>query len=223
MKKIFIIISLIAAVTSAGAQIKMNNLTFKTADGKVIPADKLDSVKNTMGPNVQFMHRESEPGVMYLIVQSSASQQAETASKQKFEAMMGKRAPHFNVIDVNGKKYDLMALKGKVVVLNFWFIHCSGCVAEMPDLNKIKAAYGPDKVVFIAFSLDKKQEIRNFLKRTPFRYALIPQARKTHDQYGIYACPVSMVIDRNGILRFISEAGEHVEKKLPEAINAALR
>jgi|GEM_PF-1599920 len=223
IKKTVLAIGLTLAITHASAQVRMSNITFKTIDGRVIPADKMDSVKKALGPNVQFMHRDTEPGVMYLITQSSVSQKAEEESKMKFAAMIDKPAPYFNVIDLKGKKYNLAALKGKVIVLNFWFIACGGCIAEMPDLNNIKSSYPADQVIFLAFALDKKAPLGKFMKTHDFRYTIIPDAKKTHQTYGVYACPVSMVIDRKGIIRFISDAGERIENKLPGAINTALQ
>jgi thiol-disulfide isomerase/thioredoxin len=52
-----------------------------------------------------------------------------------------------------GKQYSLESLKSKIVVLNFWFTQCGGCITEMPELNELKKAYsGKDvKAPFCAF------------------------------------------------------------------------
>src|SRR5262249_20333011 len=49
--------------------------------------------------------------------------------------------PAFNVTSLDGQKLDLSALKGKVVVLNFWFIDCPPCQAEMPSLNTLVSEF----------------------------------------------------------------------------------
>jgi len=222
MKKQLLTIALRLWGISAMAQ-TFSGITFKTADGKVIPADKVDSVKKALGGDVAFMHKANQPTVMYLVAKTSSEKKAAADSKAKFAAMIGQPAPNFNLQDVDGKKYDLAALKGKAVVLNFWFIACSGCVAEMPQLNRIKSAYQSNEVVFLTLALDKADQLKAFQKTHKFQYAIIPSAGQTHKTYGVYGCPVSMVIDKKGRISTILEAGQPVNQALPAAINAALK
>jgi thiol-disulfide isomerase/thioredoxin len=67
------------------------------------------------------------------------------------QGLVGCEAPEFDVVAVDGKRLKLSALKGKVVVLNFWFIGCAPCIAELPALNKLVDEYKGEDVVFIAF------------------------------------------------------------------------
>lgn len=50
-------------------------------------------------------------------------------------------APPFSVTDINGNEYSLESLKGKIIVLNFWFVECKPCVQEMPELNELVEIY----------------------------------------------------------------------------------
>ena len=43
-------------------------------------------------------------------------------------------------INTDGKTYDLANLT-KPMVLNFWYVTCSGCIAEMPDINEFYESY----------------------------------------------------------------------------------
>ena len=54
----------------------------------------------------------------------------------------------FAAVDMNGNSYSLGILKGKVVVINFWFVECKPCVIEMPELNEIVEKYKSEEVVF---------------------------------------------------------------------------
>ena len=71
------------------------------------------------------------------------------------KAQVGLDAPDFSAADMNGKTYSLSSLKGKIVVINFWFVECKPCLIEMPDLNEIVEKYKSEEVVFLAFALNE--------------------------------------------------------------------
>ncbi len=53
-----------------------------------------------------------------------------------------------------GEPFDLAALNGKMVLLDFWFTGCAPCIAEIPNLNAIDAQYGGDDFAFVSISSD---------------------------------------------------------------------
>jgi peroxiredoxin len=112
----------------------------------------------------------------------------------------------FSVTDINGNVITSADLKGKIVVLNFWFIACPPCRYEMPELNHLVEAYQNNKdVVFIAISLDKREQVERFLKVSPFKYQVISDSMPLFAYYGVDECPVSLVVDRKGVIRFNSQ------------------
>ncbi len=142
-------------------------------------------------------------------------------------SLVGQQAPQFTAKDMAGNEVSLSKLKGKVVVLNFWFTHCHACVLEMPELNQTVQNFKNDDVVFLALNFDKRDETQWFLdNKAQFDYRIIPEAQPIFDQYGIKPCPVSIVIDPNGTIVSADmsyEAREQTSyKKLQEAIKLAL-
>jgi peroxiredoxin len=137
--------------------------------------------------------------------------------------LLNKPAPGFELTGLDGKIYSLKNLRGKIVILNFWFIACKPCVNEMPVLNSIKKKYDPKKVVFLALSLDSKGTVNAFLQNHPFDYIMLPNAAPVHQKYHLNAYPVSIVIDARGIISFIQIGGPDVSKNLPVAIDSALK
>ncbi|NLR78410.1 TlpA family protein disulfide reductase [Chitinophaga eiseniae] len=112
-----------------------------------------------------------------------------------------KRKPfNFNAPDMNGNNVELAAFEGeKVVVLNFWFIQCKPCVAEMPELNKLAEQYKNNKnVEFISICLNKKEEVAKFFESTEFKYRCIPDAQLIAGKYAVTAFPTHIVIDKKG-------------------------
>jgi peroxiredoxin len=109
-------------------------------------------------------------------------------------------AETFRVTDLAGQAYDLAELRGKVVVLNFWFIGCAPCRVEMPGLNKLVAEFRKEDVVFLAFALDKAEMLLSFLKDHEFEYEIIAEADEIARLYEVQVFPTHVIIDRNGRL-----------------------
>lgn len=65
-------------------------------------------------------------------------------------------APDYAFFDSAGKPVKLADLKGKVVVLNIWATWCAPCVAEMPTLAKLQAAYAGKGVEVVTVSIDSE-------------------------------------------------------------------
>jgi len=144
------------------------------------------------------------PGLLFILLVFSCVVFAQEAAKGKTPA------PLFEVTSLKGKTFKLEELKGKYVVLNFWFIHCAPCIKEIPQLNKLVTAYGKRNFVFLAFTLDNKYELEGFLKRKPFTYNIIPKGLpvilKYHDPAvpGV-SFPTHVIIDPKGEIVFQDE------------------
>ena len=112
-------------------------------------------------------------------------------------------APAFNLTSLDGKIFELASLRGKVVVLNFWFTGCVPCVAEMPKLNELVEKFKDSDVVFIAPTWDSKTVLQTFLKNHTFKYNIVPSAMslivKTYSSgTGDVAMPTNIIIDKEG-------------------------
>ncbi|MFL5346012.1 MAG: redoxin domain-containing protein [Hyalangium sp.] len=133
-------------------------------------------------------------------------------------------AAAFDVKDLEGHRYTLGGLSGKLVVLNFWFKDCPACIREREALNRVVSRYmdNPD-VVFLALALDKKSELEPFLREHPFSYDVIAEAGELAETYDISAYPTHIVIGRDGniVRRWVGAMSTF--RKLTEVIDAQLR
>jgi len=137
--------------------------------------------------------------------------------------LLNQAAPYFEVKDLQGKTFKLEDLKGKVVVLNFWFVECKPCVSEIPELNELVHDFPNEEIVFIALGLNKAEQMKKFLKKTPFDYHMVPDAMEVATQFRVDGFPTSVVIDQNGLVRFISlGVGPQNKEKLVEAIRSLI-
>jgi peroxiredoxin len=138
--------------------------------------------------------------LLVLFVLTAPAQQTKTDTKPL--------APTFTGITLDGKTVNSAALKGKVLVLNLWFINCPNCIQEIKLLNEVVDAYKDNKeVVFIGLATNNKADLEKFLVKNPFKYQIIPNAGtftlfkfgapgKTGKYYLGY--PTHVVIDREG-------------------------
>src|SRR5687768_13591605 len=86
-------------------------------------------------------------------------------------AQEGMPAPDVRIRTIEGKDIGLRDLRGKVVVLNFWFIGCAVCRAMKPQLNDFKKLFaGNEDVVFLAMTEDPESDVEKFLKKNPSEY-----------------------------------------------------
>lgn len=115
----------------------------------------------------------------------------------------GKKIDAFSAYDMNGKLVETKQLKGKVLVINFWFTTCPPCKQERPYLNKIVDDYKPDSnVVFIAIALDEREKLETYLKEYEFKYNVIPAGKKIADSYDVSAYPTQVIVDKEGKIAF---------------------
>ncbi len=116
---------------------------------------------------------------------------------------VGKKVEFYDLTDIHGNDIKAADLKGKIVVLNFWFMGCVPCRKEMPALNELAYEYArqPD-VVFIAIALDKKPALKEFIKTHPLAYQVVADGQLYNRRYGVDIYPTNVIIDRKGIVCF---------------------
>ena len=106
--------------------------------------------------------------------------------------------------DINGNKHTLESLKGKIVVLNFWFIQCKPCVKEFPDLNKLKKKFKGESVEFFAVTWNNKNSIIKFLETTTLDFTVVPDT-KLIKKFKIPYYPYNIIIDKNGKVEYVND------------------
>ncbi len=127
------------------------------------------------------------------------------AQKKVKSSLIGMNAPVFSVTDIKGNKKSLNSLKGKIIVLNFWFIECKPCVREMPELNNLVKKYHDDNVEFLGFSGNGGAQINSFLKEQEFLYHIIPNSKSVIKDYKISSYPTNIVIDENAKIVYLTK------------------
>jgi peroxiredoxin len=112
----------------------------------------------------------------------------------------GLKFPDFNLTSTDGTKYKLSDLRGKVVMLNFWFIGCAPCVAEMPLLNELTEEYKGQNFQLLTFSTDDKESIVNFKLKHALNLVVFEKSKSLIENYFhlSYVYPTNIFIDKEG-------------------------
>ena len=119
------------------------------------------------------------------------------------ECMAGADAPDFTVTTMSGAEIELLKLRGKVVVLNFWSTTCKPCIEEMPALNELVRFYQGKDVVFLSLAPEKAETLEKFFIKFPFNYTPVADAEKVKSEiFKLQAIvPYSVIIDKGGKIK----------------------
>lgn len=134
----------------------------------------------------------------------------------------GTVAPTFEAPDIDAHWIKTAELKGKVIVLNFWFIGCLGCMDEIPKLQETANKFRDNSdVVFIAVATNTPQELRRFRDREGFTYRHIGQALALSRLFDFIGYPKNIVIGRDGKIAYW-RSRIHAWDKFESVINSEL-
>lgn len=116
-------------------------------------------------------------------------------------------APNFTLKSLDGKNVKLSELRGNVVLLNFWASWCGPCREEMPLLNKIHKKYEPLGFTILGVNVEEQSDAaKNFIAQRPVDFPiLLDNKNKVSKLYDVIAMPTTVVIDRDGNMRFLHQ------------------
>ncbi len=135
------------------------------------------------------------------------------------DSLLNKPMASLRLTDLDNTIWSTEKLKGKIVVINFWFTACRPCIQEMPHLNKLVAATD-STIVFLAPAPENQAQIKKFLKKFRFDYHIIPSSLDYITMMNIENFPTHLVIDKEGIIRYVWIGySNEIKSKLEQEIN----
>jgi hypothetical protein len=91
-------------------------------------------------------------------------------SSSEYGGVIPRKAPSARFLLLDGSYIPLEAYSGRVVILSFWGVFCSSSKAKLERLNEMASRVNPQKVVFLAASVDKlddEAELFSYIKEEP--------------------------------------------------------
>lgn len=141
----------------------------------------------------------------------------------------GETAPGFEASTVEGKPIKFSDYKGKVVLLDFWASTSKPCEVELPYVAKLAATRQAKGLQIIGVSLDaSKDELQKYL--TAHKEMTWPQIfdgkrwkNEVASLYGVNAMPLTVLIDRNGVIRNINLKGDEMMAAVDKVLSEDLK
>lgn len=153
-----------------------------------------------------------------------AFQKSSEEDEENRKKLMGSKLDELALTDMDGNTHTLETLAGKIIVIDFWFVNCSACIQEMPELNKMREKFGTDNVAWFGITFDKKEKVTKFLEKVKFDFTLIPESQHLVDRFGIKFFPTTLIIDSDheivytGKLGGMSGRADEISKALKKVI-----
>ncbi|MBP2283911.1 peroxiredoxin [Flavobacterium sp. CG_23.5] len=164
------------------------------SDGNYIPI-RLKSDKNVFYYKLFKIEPTSDTSIKATISEAAFNE------KQNLKKE-GKPFPKFSFKDLNGNLITNENLKGKIVVIKCWYIHCTACIKEFPEVNNLVKKYKDRKdVIFISLAEDTPEQLMLFLEKKPLSYSVVPDM-KTYMNLTLQlnAFPTHFIINKEGTI-----------------------
>jgi peroxiredoxin len=134
-------------------------------------------------------------------------------------ALVNTLAPDFSQLSNSGDTIDLISLRGKYVLLDFWASWCGPCRKEHPNLSKAYAQFKEKNFEIVSVSLDSdRRSWLNAIKKDKLSWANISDLKGQQNavalKYGVQTIPSNFLIDTNGLIVLKNLTGEELLEKL---------
>jgi peroxiredoxin len=119
--------------------------------------------------------------------------------------------PDFSYTTLDGRRASSSALRGKVVLVNFWATSCASCVAEMPQITATHQRFKARgfETVAVAMSYDPPARVADFAesRRLPFQVVIDNTGAIAKELGDVRVTPTTLLVDRQGrvVQRIVGE------------------
>jgi len=146
--------------------------------------------------------------------------------KLKTYSLLDQIAPDYSALTLEEKVITAASQKGKITIINFWYIGCIPCMEEIPILNKVAEKYKNNSdITFLGVSIDSTVRLKEFLSKNRFDFQIVSDKSDMtkNFQANINGFPTTVIIDQNGKIVFgLNYLGEDA-KFLESAINKEIQ
>ena len=147
------------------------------------------------------------------------------------KAWTGGATPPFELSALDGRKVELSALRGRVVLINYWATWCEPCREEMPAIERLRAKMKgrPFEVLAVNYG-ESEERVSSFVAKLNLTMPILLDPYKSSvEAWKVRGLPMTFLVDARGRVRYWSfgerdwsegEALKLVQKMVSEAPRA---
>lgn len=173
-------------------------------------------------------------GAAFLALYAASGQRAGT-----IRVAVGEPVLDFAARDHEGRPFTLAELRGRPVLLKFFRGHwCPYCVAELKRWRELESELAAHDVAVVTVCAETADAIRSGRVKHGLDATMVPDPELTiTDLFGLrnprnfapkpglvipLPIPTTILVDREGIVRWIDQSADYMRRSAPEVVRAAL-
>jgi peroxiredoxin len=139
---------------------------------------------------------------------------------------LGKKAPDLSMIDTEGKTFRISDYRGKVLVLDFWYVWCKPCIAKFPAIKKMIESYSDKPLAAVGVNIDipeRVEQAKKVIADNKLSWRQVVEGKgeflPVYQVYGRLpehpmSFPIYVAIDEGGIARYATNDFEKMGRFL---------
>jgi peroxiredoxin/TolA-binding protein len=185
-----------------------------------VASGQIDAARQTLSGLARSAESEKlRKAAQQVLDQMAAQKEAENA------VAVGKTAPPIRGTDLTGQSQSLDRYRGKVLLIDFWATWCGPCRAELPNVKAIYRKYKDRGFAVLGISLDQdRAALKSFLKEEQMEWPQLFDGKGWRNEiaqrYGVTAVPHTVLLDRQGVIRYVDTRGQALEGAVEELLGS---
>jgi thiol-disulfide isomerase/thioredoxin len=129
----------------------------------------------------------------------------------------------FTVTSLTGEKLSPEQYRGKVLLIDFWATWCGPCIAEMPNVKRVYDKYHGKGFEIVGISLDQSRDrLDAYIEQNNIQWPQYFDGKWWNNDvatiYGIKSIPATLLVDRDGKIRYKSLRGKQLESAVEKLV-----
>ena len=120
---------------------------------------------------------------------------------------VGNRAPDFDLESLDDQYISLSQYRGKIVVLNFWYVTCNPCIEEMPYFQDLQEQWsGDEDIVILAVNYQNDPgTVQDFIDIGQYTFTVLLDTDGAVGAQFANLFPTTYFIDADGVIQYKKE------------------
>jgi thiol-disulfide isomerase/thioredoxin len=136
----------------------------------------------------------------------------------KGNSWLGVKALDWTLPSMAGNSVTLSKIDANLIMLEFWFPYCTGCVRAIPEINEIQKKYKNKglKVYGIEFTKSDSTNLTSYISKMKIEYPTLYAAKEVASGYGVSGGPTVFLINKAG--KFVYARSVFIREEVIKAI-----